>query len=210
MSALPRTKTDALIGCPQCDAVFSVADIPKGATARCTRCNTRLVAPRRKAGMQIIALSVTIVILVLAAAVFPFLTINAAGTSNSVSILEAALAFSDGILVILALATAAVIVFILLLRVLLALYVLVPVVVDKPPAQGARTAFRWSESLRPWSMAEIFAIGCAVSLVKVTDLADVEFGPAFYMFAALVILVVIQDAVLCRWSVWSSLDKTQG
>ena len=169
-----------------------------------------MVAPRRKAGMQIISLSVTIVILVLAAAVFPFLTINAAGTSNSVSILEAALAFSDGILVILALATAAVIVFIPLLRVLLALYVLVPVVVDKPPAQGARTAFRWSESLRPWSMAEIFAIGCAVSLVKVTDLADVEFGPAFYMFAALVILVVIQDAVLCRWSVWSSLDKTQG
>ncbi len=159
--------------------------------------------------MQIIALSLTIVILVIAAAVFPFLTINAAGTSNSVSILEAALVFSDGVLVILALATAAVIIFIPLLRVLLALYVLAPVVVDKPPAKGARTAFRWSEALRPWSMAEIFAIGCAVSLVKVTDLADVEFGPAFYMFAALVILVVIQDSVLCRWSVWSSLDETR-
>jgi len=203
----PIAPTDTLIGCPQCDAVFSHQTLQKGETARCSRCGARLIAPRRKAGLQIIALSLTIVILVIAAAIFPFLTISAAGTSNSVSILEAALAFSDGVLVFLALATAAVIIFIPLLRVLLALYVLIPVVADRPPARGAATAFRWSENLQPWSMAEIFAIGCAVSLVKVTDLADVQFGPAFYMFAALVILVVIQDRFLCRWSVWSSLDK---
>ena len=200
---------DTLIGCPQCDATYTLRAPGKGETANCARCGTRLIAPRRKAGMQIIALSLTIVILVIAAAVFPFLTITAAGTSNSVSVIEAALAFSDGILVVLALATAALIIFIPLLRVLLALYVLVPVVADRPPARGAIQAFRLSEALRPWSMAEIFAIGCAVSLTKISDLADVQFGPAFYMFAALVILVVIQDSFLCRWSVWNSLDKTR-
>jgi len=160
-----------------------------------------------KAGLQIIALSLSIVILVIAAAVLPFLTINAGGRSNSVSVLQAALVFSDGILVVLSLATAALIIFIPLLRVLLSLYVLIPLVADRAPARGATKAFRLSETLRPWSMAEIFAIGCAVALVKITDLADVQFGPAFWMFAGLVFLIVLQDRLLCRWSVWNALNK---
>lgn len=200
---------ETLIGCPQCDAVYTLDTPDHGETARCARCGHRLIAPRRKAGMQIIMLSLTIAVLVVAASVFPFLTISAAGRNNSVSILEAALVFSDGILVVLALATAALIILIPLLRVLLALYVLIPVVFDRPPARGAVQAFRLSETLRPWSMAEIFAIGCAVALVKITDLADVQFGPAFWMFTVLVFLVVLQDTFLCRWSVWNSLDKTQ-
>ncbi len=85
---------------------------------------------------------------------------------------------------------------------------LVPLVADRPPANGARRAFRLAEDLRPWSMAEIFAIGCAVALVKVADLADVSFGPAFWMFSALVVLVVVQDTFMCRYSVWKSLEKS--
>ena len=206
----PTTQdTSALIGCPQCDAVYTLNEPKFGETANCVRCGTRLISPRRKAGLQIIALSLSIAILIIAATVFPFLTISAAGRTNSVSILQAALVFTDGILVFLSLATAALIIFIPLLRVLLSLYVLIPLVADRPPAHGATRAFRLSEALRPWSMAEIFAIGCAVALVKITDLADVQFGPAFWMFTALVLLIVLQDRLLCRWSVWNALDKTQ-
>ena len=61
--------------------------------------------------------------------------------------------------------------------------------------------------MRPWSMAEIFAIGCAVALVKITQLADVTFGPAFWMFTGLVVLVVVQDNFMCRWSVWNALSN---
>ncbi|MEM8658637.1 MAG: paraquat-inducible protein A, partial [Pseudomonadota bacterium] len=49
---------------------------------------------------------------------------------------------------------------------------------------------------------------CAVSLVKVADLAQITFGPGFWMFAILVVLVVVQDGFMCRWSVWESLDPT--
>ncbi|QFT93671.1 Paraquat-inducible protein A [Roseovarius sp. THAF9] len=198
---------DDMIVCPQCDAAYSLRRPDVGERARCARCGTALITPRRKAGLQIIALSLTVAILIVAATVFPFLTITAAGTSNSVSILDAALAFSDGPLIALSLATAALIVFVPLARVLLSMYVLVPIVLDRPPARGATQAFRLSEAMRPWSMAEIFAIGCAVALVKITDLADVGFGPAFWMFCALVFLVVVQDNFLCRWSVWNSLEK---
>jgi paraquat-inducible protein A len=106
----------------------------------------------------------------------------------------------------LSLATAALIIFVPLARVILTMYVLVPVVLDRPPARHAIHAFRLSEAMRPWSMAEIFAIGCAVALVKVADLAHVGFGPAFWMFGVLVVLVVAQDSFMCKWSVWNSLE----
>lgn len=196
-----------LVVCPVCDAVWHLKRPAQGQRAVCERCGEVLIAPRRKAGLHIIALATAVVILVIAATIFPFLEIKAGGRTNAVSILDAALSFSEGWMIALALATAAMIIFIPLLRMLLLLYVLVPMVIDRPALRGATRAFRWSEALRPWSMAEIFAIGCAVALVKITDLAEVDFGPAFWMFGALVVLVVAQDTFMCRWSVWDALEN---
>lgn len=197
---------DHLIVCPRCDAAYQLARPKNGERAVCQRCHKTLIAPRRNAGLRIIAVAVAVLVLITGAAVLPFLTIDAAGNRNAVSILDAALAFSGGPMIFLALVTAALIIFIPMLRVILTIYVLVPVVLDRPPARHAVPAFRLSEALRPWSMAEIFAIGCAVALVKVADLAHVGFGPAFWMFGALVVLVVAQDSYMCKWSVWNSLE----
>ncbi|MEM9966458.1 MAG: paraquat-inducible protein A [Pseudomonadota bacterium] len=196
-----------VIVCPRCDAVYQLKRPREGERAICQRCDKVLIEPRRNAGLYIIAIALAVLFLILGASVLPFLTIDAAGTRNAVSILEAALAFSDGPLIALSLTTAALIILIPLIRVILTLYVLVPVVLDRPPARHAVKAFRMSEDLRPWSMAEIFAIGCAVALVKITDLAQVSFGPAFWMFGLLVGLVIAQDGFMCRWSVWKSLEK---
>lgn len=204
-TSAPIPRTD-LIVCPQCDAVYALDQPQHGQKAVCQRCKTTLITPRRKAGAQIIALSVAIAILIVAAAALPFLTISVVGSENSVSVLDAAFAFSDGPLIVLSLATVTLILFIPLMRVLLSIYVLVPLVLDRPPARHAARAFRLTETLRPWSMAEIFAIGCAVALVKLSDLANVSFGPAFWMFSGLVILVVVQENIVCRWSVWNALS----
>lgn len=200
---------DELIVCPQCDAAYRFKQPKSGERAVCQRCHKVLIAPRHKAGKHIIAVSIAVVILIIAASVFPFLSISAAGRSNAVSILDAALSFTRGPLLVLALLTAGFIIFVPLLRMLLTLYVLVPVVFNHPPARHAMRAFRLSEALRPWSMAEIFALGCAVALVKVADLATVDFGPAFWMFGILVVLVIAQDGYLCKWSVWNSLEHPE-
>lgn len=197
---------DALIACPHCDALYRAAQPAPGEKAVCHRCHSVLIAPRKGAGLKIIALALASVVLVVSALFLPFLGIRRFGLHNEATLLDAALAFS-GPLLLLSLAVAAAIVFLPLLRLLLILYVLVPVVSDRPAWPGARRAFRWSEALRPWSMAEIFVIGCAVALVKIVDLAHVSLGPAFWMFVILVILIVIQDTFMCRWSVWKSLDR---
>lgn len=207
----PGTAEDPLadlVACPSCDAVFRAVEPAHGQRAVCTRCHHVLIAPRKDAGKQIIAIALSVLVLITAAAYFPFLSISTTGLKNSTSILEAALAFTgDGILALLSLALAAVIVFIPALRAGLSIYVMLPLVRDRPPLPHASRAFRLSEALRPWSMAEIFALGCAVALVKVAGLAHVSFGPAFWLFSGLVILVILQDALLCRYSVWKALER---
>jgi len=69
----------------------------------------------------------------------------------------------------------------------------------------ARQAFRLAEDLTPWSMAEVFAIGCAVALVKLSDMAEVSLGPAAWMFAVLMIIIVSTDVLMCRYCIWKSL-----
>lgn len=206
--AAPSPCSDIIV-CLKCDAAYALSSPGKGEQAVCKRCETVLISPRHRAGKQIIALSLAILILLTAAAIFPFLSVHVIGASNSISVLQTALAFDDGPLVVLVLVVVCLIFVIPLLRVLLAIYVLVPLVADRPPAPHAAYAFRLSEDLRPWAMAEIFAIGCAVALIKISALAEVSFGPAFWMFGALVVLVVVQDNIVCRWSVWNALKNSR-
>lgn len=196
---------DRLIACPNCDLVYSLPEIATNERAYCQRCHSVLIAPRRKAGKRLIALAATILILITAALFFPFLSIGAGGLHHGTSIVQTSLAFS-GILAVLTPAILAFIVVIPMLRLGLLIYVLAPLIRDKPPAPGARPAFRLAEDLGPWSMAEIFAIGCAVALVKLSDLAEVSLGPAAWMFAVLMIIVVLTDSLMCRYSIWKSLE----
>lgn len=196
-----------LIVCPHCDAVFKTVKPENGERATCARCHTVLIAPRRKAGLQIIAISIAVVILIFGAATFPFLSIEAGGLSNAVSIIDVAVAFQHGILIAVSLFTLALILVVPLTRALLVLYVLIPIVGDREPYAHAIRAFQISETLRPWSMAEVFAVGCGVALTKIAGLATVHMGPAFYIFAAIVVLVVVKDNFMCRWTVWNALDQ---
>jgi paraquat-inducible protein A len=198
----------SLIACPQCDALYHAVVPENGERAVCQRCHKVLIAPRRRAGMSIIMLALSVLVLVAGTLVFPFLRISAGGLSNSTTVLDAAFSFTEGILQLVSLAVLVLIIVVPVTRVMLTLYVLLPVVFDKAPWPGAQAAFQFAEALRPWSMAEIFALGCAVALIKVADLADLSFGPAFWMFCVLVVVIVVQDSFMCRWSVWKALDTT--
>jgi paraquat-inducible protein A len=198
---------DTLIACPTCDTLYRARAPAFGERAVCAHCSTVLIAPRARAGMTIIMLAMTTVILVLGALLFPFLRIDAGGFHNDATLLDAAMSFAGGPLFLVSLTVTLLIVVVPITRAGLILYVLAPVVFDRPAPPVARPAFRLAERLRPWSMAEIFALGCAVSLVKIADLAQISFGPAFWMFSTLVIVSVVQDNMMCRWSVWNAIEQ---
>ncbi|NBC95413.1 MAG: paraquat-inducible protein A [Deinococcus-Thermus bacterium] len=203
---LRREDLDDLIVCPSCDALWRVREPETGGRTVCPRCHRVLIRPRAGAILQIVALGLTVLVLLVGALFLPFLEIRVRGLSNTSSIFDAALTFTGPDLVWLSLAVVATIVGIPMARVFLTTYALLPLLFGRGVLPGGRIAFRWAEELRPWSMAEIFILGCGVALVKVVDLARVEFGPAFWMFTGLVLITLLQDTFTCRWTVWKALD----
>ncbi|SLN24456.1 Inner membrane protein YebS [Aquimixticola soesokkakensis] len=198
---------DDLIACPSCDALYHVRVPQVGERATCARCETVLIAPKSNAMLRIVALSITNLILVVSALFLPFLSISRAGFYNATSIMDAILAFAQGPMFLLSIAVGALIVVVPMARMLLTLYVVAPLEFGAAPLPRAAQAFRLFESLKPWSMAEIFVLGCGIALVKVADLATVDFGAAFWMMGVLVVVVLLQDNLMDRWSIWRALEK---
>ena len=173
---------EGLIACPRCDALHIEEELESGVTARCVRCGGVLARPKTGAFTQIIALAVTTMVLMIGAIFFPFLEISRLGMGHGTSLFGVAMAFSDGIIAPLTVAIMATIVALPALRAALLIYTLWPLARRRKPYANAVRAFRLSEQLKPWSMAEIFIIGTAVAMVKVGGLATINFGPAFWAF----------------------------
>ncbi len=197
---------ERLIACPTCDALYDATVAEHGAALRCDRCHRVLIAPDRRAGLRIILLALASVALVVGATTQPFLSIKRYFLTQEATLIETALAF-EGPLLILSMATLALVLILPITRLFLTLYVLTPLVLGKRPLPRAKLAFRLAETLKPWSMAEIFALGGAIAMVKIVDLAHVTLGPAVWMFAGFVVLVALQNTLMCRWSVWSALER---
>lgn len=195
-----------LVACPRCDALHVEHDLEAGETARCVRCSAVLASPRAGAFTRIIALSITSLVLMVGAVFFPFLEISRMGFGNETSIFGVALAFSHGALMPLTVALMATIIGLPVLRSLLLVYTLLPLSRGGAPRRYAVQAFRLSESLRPWSMAEIFVIGTALALVKVGGLATISFGPAFWAFCGLILVNAASNVFTSATTIWDAIE----
>ena len=198
---------DDLVACPQCDTLHRAQDLPPDARAYCQRCGVVLMTSQPAAVARVLSLALTAFIMMIAAISFPFLTLEAGGLHNATSVVDAILAFKEGYAFPLAIAVAFFIVVIPLIRLSALIYALGPLVREQAPRPGARQAFGLAERLRPWSMGEIFIVGVTVALIKVAGLAAVTIGPAFWAFAGVVIITVLKDQLICRYSIWEALEQ---
>lgn len=204
---LKDTALTDLMACPVCDALHRRPEVQTGHTARCQRCGTVLFQPRDGAMTQLLMLSATALVLLIAAIFFPFLELNSYGLGQRSSVFDAILAFANGPMLPLAVAVAGLIIFLPLLRFGLLTYVFAPMAIGTRPAPHAAPAFRLAEAIKPWAMAEVFIVGVAVALVKLAGLAKVSIGPAFWAFVGLLIIVILSDTVMCRLTVWQTLER---
>lgn len=203
------TTGEGLLACPRCDTLHVEVELHSGETAKCTRCDGLLAKPQGGAFTQLIALAFTSIILLMGAIFFPFLEISRMGFGNTTSLFGVAMAFAEGFLLPLVLVLLLLVIGLPIFRSALLLYTLIPLAQGSAPYKHAANAFRLSEKLRPWSMAEIFIIGVVVALVKIAGMASIHLGPAFWAMACLVLLVVLEGTSLCEWSLWQTLQRTR-
>lgn len=199
------------MACPQCDALHKWTVLGPGETARCHRCHALLLSPRPGAVATTLSLAIAALILMAVAVSFPFLHLDAAGLSSDASVIKAIRAYgtASGTMAPLSLILAALIVFLPVGRLVGLIYALGPSLFNRPPLPQASWVLRAAMRLRPWAMTEIFIVGVAVALVKIAGLASVGFGPAFWAFILLVLLVTAKDALLCERTLWQTLDATR-
>lgn len=203
-----------LIACPRCDALYVEEELNTGETARCLFCAGVLAQSRDGAFTQIIALAITTMILITGAIFFPFLEITKLGLGHSASLFQVALAFSEGFVAPLTVAIIGLVVVLPAFRSALLVYTLWPLARGKVPYTYSTAAFRLSEQMKPWSMAEIFIIGTAVAMVKIGGLATVKLGPAFWALCALILVNLANRSFMCSATIWDALEdggaKTDG
>ncbi len=201
----PGAAPSAIVGCSVCDAIYRLPTERSGQATQCIRCGHKLTFGKTAALAWLVSLSATNVALLAMVVFLPFLELRAGQFDNAASVIDVVLGFSSGIMVPLAIAVLAFILMLPLSRFLLLIYALGPVAIGQRNLPNATRALRLAFFLKPWAMAEIFMVGVAVALVKLADLATIAIGPAFWIFALIVILNAYQDTLMCRHTLWTAL-----
>jgi paraquat-inducible protein A len=194
------------IGCPECDLLVRVAAPCTGETARCPRCGCALASGVRDGFGRPLAYAVTALMLMVIALAFPFLSVHASGLGNAMTLAAAVTSLTafgaNAIAVLVAafvlLVPAAMMVASAALTALLLTRRSSPLLT--PPA---RTLFH----LDTWCMADVFAVGVIVSLVKLSSMADVALGLAFWAYLGFAVCFLLSVTNLDRLAVWSAIDE---
>lgn len=194
-----------LLGCPQCDLLVRVVPPAPGRTARCPRCSFGLASGIRDGFVRPLAYALAALVFMVLALTFPFLGVSAAGLESAMTLTAAVASLAafgaEGVAVLFA-------AFVLLVPGLLMLAAVV--------VTGSLLIRRGSPLLVPltralfhldtWSMADVFAIGVIVSLVKLATMADVMLGAAFWAYLGFAVCFLLTLTSLDRVAVWSAVD----
>lgn len=201
-----RYSGEPLLVCHDCDAVYRRPHLRPGQKTRCVRCGAVLLRCQRAGLERCLALSLASLILLLLANFFPLLAMNIEGRVQQSVVISGVLELYKQGLLAMAVLVFAVSILAPALKILSLLYVLLPLYFQRrlPYATGV---FRMVQTLRPWSMTEVYMLGVLVAVVKLADLASIEPGLALYCFTALILFMAAADAALEPDEIWQRLES---
>jgi len=195
----------ALIICNECDTLQKASSLPPGTNAQCSCCSSILYTNRPGGLDTPLALMTSSLVLFLLANLFPLLTLEIQGLSQTTTITGAALALFREEMELLALVVW--ITSVLLPGVIIssAVYVLLALrlSLNLPALRQLLLAI---SHIQPWGMMDVFMLGVLVALVKLSDTADILPGPGILAFGALVVLFAMAMSRLDIRQMWNRLD----
>ncbi|WP_245682232.1 paraquat-inducible protein A [Billgrantia gudaonensis] len=193
-----------LRACHQCDWLVTLPPLRPGEKADCPRCGHTLITRHRYPAQRSMALAISALIALFAAIALPFVSFSVGGIGNRIELTQTATALIGFHQPIVAIAV------ILTIVVLPAVYLIGVIWLQFGLLRGAplpmgRSIARSLAHLHPWMMADVFIVGALVSLIKISGMAEVELGAAFWAFCTFaVLLLVTTQSVDADW-LWFSL-----
>lgn len=198
---------EELIACAGCDRLHFKQKLQVGEIARCDRCDDVVQTRKPHTIDRSLAAVLASIILLILSLCLPFLSLSRSGVGSTISVLDAVEALWMSQMRWLGLLTLGLIALLPLARLLLLGWVLWRIRFKRQVRRSMRMAFRWALRLEPWAMADIFMVGVVVSLVKISSLANMQVGPAFWSLLVLVGISIFINLTLCRDTIWLLITR---
>ncbi|AIF98447.1 PqiA family integral membrane protein [Alteromonas australica] len=169
----------------------------------CPVCHHTLIAYKHNGTEKVLAFAFSALMFLLLSLPFNFLTFKASGQKHSIDLPSGITVLIEHDYLSLAIITSLATV-LLPGAVLIGLIVLALAQLNNHKPFYLPRVFQLVKALLPWSMAEIFLVGTLVSLIKITELADVSIGMSFYAFIGFSAFTAISIAQFdtTRFALW--------
>lgn len=193
--------------CHQCDLVVNVPEFTTGHRCDCPRCHTEIVARHPEPALRPAIFALSSLIMLLMANLYPFITMQAVGNTNTMLFMQAGTVLFDEHYQLLSLIVLLMIQGIPAFCMGLIIYLSLALRFKALPAKVflSRTLFM----LMPWCMVEIFLIGILVSFVKLVSLADISLDLSFWAFCLFCVLQIRAFQQLDKEWLWNAIQPTQ-
>jgi paraquat-inducible protein A len=197
---MPRTNND-LTACPECDLLQREPALPAGGLAECARCGARLFRERPSSLDHTLAYAVAAAVLFVLANTLPFMGLDARGIRTSAYLYETGWALHEHGMSSVAILVLMTVILVPAMQLAAMLYMLVSLKLGQAPRHLA-AAFRIVHHAQPWGMVEVFILGSLVSLVKITQVADVEAYGGIYCLGGYVLALAAALGAFEPHEVW--------
>ena len=195
----------ALIGCLDCDLVQRLPALEPGEVASCERCGRELRRARADSLQRTLALALAAAVLYVVANTGPMLRLEAVGRSAETTVIGGAehlwtngRELVAGLVLLTAVVAPA-------LQIGFALAVVLGSLRERAPS-WVGAVLRHHPRTRTWSMIEVMMIGVLVALIKISELATVIPGTAFWALASLVFLLPAMQSSFDPHEVWERVE----
>lgn len=199
---------DSLVACHDCDLLLRRRELGAGETARCPRCGSILARGRTDSLDRTLALMLAAVVAFAIANLYSFMTFSLEGRVQDNWLISGVIDLYRGgyhplaALIFMASIGAPA------LKILMTLYVLVPLRLGRVPPGLART-FRALDALSPWGMLEVYMLGVLVAITKLSGMASITVNVGFWAFVATLLLTTTATSLLDPRVVWDRVEPAR-
>lgn len=198
----PQHTAPFLIACHECDLLHRIGPLPRGGTARCSRCGAVLQRNKKNSIARSLAFVAAGIIFFVIANVYPFLGFRIGGQIRQSTLITGVLELFHQDLWILSALVLLTTILVPAFQLSGMLYVLLPYYfrLNLPKRMEI---FRMVRHFQPWGMTEVFLLGILVALIKLSKMATILPGTALYAFVALMVVLASMLASLDPHLIWT-------
>ena len=199
-------KTNNLMACGECDALQREVPLGPRGLAQCVRCGAELYRHRPRSLDHTLSFTVAAAIALLIAMTQPLMSLDARGITNTATLFQTASALHEAGMTSVAVVVWLTVIGLPLVQIMAMLYMLVPLRLGVVPL-GIHLAFRAVNAIQPWAMVDVFLVGALVSLIRLTQMAEIGAEIGIQAVGAYVLLLAAAVASFEPREFWLRVEE---